>query len=75
MDTQSMFKMMGALNNFKSNHPKFISFVTDVFKTGIPADTIIELKVTKPGEETVTTNIKIKQSDLDLFNSLKNTNL
>lgn len=75
MDSSAMFKMMGALASFKSNHPKFISFVTNVFSSGIPADTVIELTVTKPGEDPVTTNIKVKQSDLDLFEGLKNSGL
>lgn len=75
MDPSSMMKVMGAMNNFRANHPKFVSFIANVFKTGIPADTIIELTVTKPGEEPVTTNIKVKQSDLDLFNSLKNAGM
>lgn len=71
MDAGSMMKMMGALNTFKGNHPKFISFLTNVFKGGIPADTVIEMTVTKPGEEPITTNIKVTPSDLELFNSLK----
>lgn len=66
-----MMKLMGAINTFKSNHPKFVAFLTDMFKTGIPADTVIEITVTKPGEESVTSNIKVKQSDLDLLESLK----
>ena len=71
MDASQMFKVMGAINNFKVNHPKFVSFLTDMFKGGIQADTIIEITVTKPGEEPVTSNIKVRQSDLDLFESLK----
>lgn len=72
MNPQAMMQAMGALKTFQGNHPKFFSFVSDVFKTGIQEDTIIELTVTKPGEAPKTTNIKVKQSDLDLFNTLKN---
>jgi len=75
MDASVMMRMMGAMNTFRSNHPKFVAFIASVFKTGIPADTVIELTVTKPGEEPVTTNIKVRQSDLDLFESLKNSGL
>lgn len=71
MDASQMFKVMGAVSSFKANHPKFVSFLTDMFKSGIQADTIIEITVTKPGEEPVTSNIKVRQSDLDLFESLK----
>lgn len=72
MDAQAMFKVMGAINNFKSNHPKFVQFLGDMFKGGIEPDTIIEITVTKPGAAPVTSNIKVRQSDLDLFESLKN---
>lgn len=75
IDPSAMMKMMGAMNSFRNNHPKFVAFIANVFKTGIPADTVIELTVTKPGEESVTTNIKVKQSDLDLFDSLRNSGL
>lgn len=67
-----MLKLMGAINTFKSNHPKFVSFLTDMFRTGIPADTVIEITVTKPGQEPVTSNLKVCQSDLELFEGLKN---
>lgn len=71
MDAGKMFKAMGAINTFKSNHPKFVSFIADHFRSGIPVDTVIEVTVTKPGYESVTANLKVKQSDLDLFESLK----
>ena len=71
MDSAKMFKALGAINNFKSNHPKFFSFIDTVIRPGIPVDTVIEISVTKPGEETVTTNIKVRESDLELFEALK----
>ena len=39
--------------------------------SGMSEGTIIEISVTRPGEETVTTNMKVLQSDIDMFNSLK----
>ena len=71
MDSAKMFKALGAINSFKNNHPKFFSFIDTVIRPGIPVDTVIEISVTKPGQETVTTNIKVKESDLELFESLK----
>jgi len=41
------------------------------FGSGIPADSVIEITVTKPGQEPVTSNIKVQQSDLELLESLK----
>lgn len=70
----SMMKIMNAKNTFTANHPKFMAFVSQIFGRGIEEGTIIELTVTRPGEAPVTTNIKVTQSDLDLFNELKNLN-
>ncbi len=64
-------KLMNAKNKFTDNHPKFVAFLSAMFKTGIPEDTIIEITVTKPGQQPVTTNIKVKKEDLELMDSLK----
>ena len=64
-------KIMSAKNRFTENHPKFVAFLSAVFSTGIEEGTIIELKVTKPGQETMTTNIMVQQSDLELLQELK----
>ena len=52
MNPQNMMQMLGALNTFRSNHPKFASFMSIFLKGGIPEGTVIEVTVTKPGEET-----------------------
>lgn len=71
MNPASMMKIMNAKNKFTENHPKFVSFFTKVFSTGVTEGTIIEITVTKPGEEAITTNMKVLQSDLDLMKELQ----
>lgn len=71
MNPASIMKIMNAKNKFTENHPKFVAFLNAVFSTGITEGTIIEITVTKPGEEAITTNMKVKQSDLDLLHELK----
>lgn len=71
MNPAAMMKVMGAVNTFKGNHPKFIAFLNYVFSSGISEGTVIEITVTKPNEEPITSNMKVTQSDLDLFDSLK----
>ena len=71
MNPAAMMKVMGAVNTFKGNHPKFMAFLSYVFSSGFPEGTVIEISVTKPGQEAVTSNMKVTQSDLDLFDSLK----
>lgn len=59
------------MSQFQGTHPKFVAFLKDVFSSGIPEGSIVEISVTKPGMEKVTTNIRVQQSDLELFNSMK----
>ena len=75
MNPATMMKVMGAMNKFKGNHPKFMAFLSYVFSSGFPEGSVIEITVTKPGQEPVTSNMKVTQSDLDLFNSLKDINM
>ena len=74
MNPQSMMQFMGALNTFRANHPKFAGFIGMFIKSGIPEGSVIEITVTKPGEEPVTTNMKVQQSDIELMQALKSIN-
>ena len=67
----NIMAMMKIKNTLEGNHPKAGEFVKRVLMTGIPEGTILELTVTKPGEEPKTTNIKVQQSDLDAIAVLK----
>ena len=72
INPMSMMKMMQAKNKFTENHPKFVQFLSAAFSGGIEEDTIIEISVEKPGQNSITSNIKVKQSDLELLEELKN---
>lgn len=65
-----IMRIMNAKNKFEANHPKFFAFCNAIFEKGVEEGTIIELTVTKPGQEAMTTNIKVQQSDLELLNEL-----
>ncbi len=73
MNPAVLMKLMSAKNKFTQNHPKFESFVKAVFlgNNSIPEGTVIEISVTKPGEQPITTNLKVQQSDLELVEELK----
>ena len=74
MNPAVLMKLMSAKNKFTQNHPKFEAFVKAVFlgNNAIPEGTVIEITVTKPGEQPVTTNLKVQQSDLELVEEMKN---
>ena len=67
----NMFKMKKMLTDFENTHPKFVAFIRSVLSRPIEEGTIIEVTVTRPGEAPVTSNIVVKQSDLELFEQLK----
>ena len=72
MNPATLMKIMKAKNQFTDNHPRFVAFLNAAFSGGIEEDTIIEITVQKPGQGALTSNIKVKQSDLDLLQELKN---
>ena len=39
--------------------------------SGLPEGTIVEVSVTKPGEETKTSNIKVTRDDIDMFDEVR----
>lgn len=71
MNPAVLMKIMSAKNTFAANHPKFAAFLSAVFRNGIEEGTIIEITVQKPGQEALTSNLKVQQSDLDLLQSLQ----
>ena len=64
-------KLMNAKNQFSKNHPKFEAFLNSAFSRPMEEGSVIEITVTRPGEEPVTANIKVLQSDLELLEELK----
>ncbi len=75
MNPAALFKIMQAKNKVSANHPKFMAFCKQMFFHGVEEGTIIEVTVTKPGQEPVTSNLKVLPEDLELFNSLKDLKL
>lgn len=71
MNPAMLMKMMQARNQFASNHPKFSAFLGMIFRNGVTEGTVIEISVQKPGEEKITSNIRIQQSDLELLQMIK----
>lgn len=71
MNPQTVMRLMSSFATFRSNHPKFVSFAEMFLRKGIEEGTVIEVTVTAPGEESVTSNLKVTESDIELFRSLK----
>jgi hypothetical protein len=71
MNPASIMKIMAARSKFNAAHPKFSSFLTAMSERGVQAGTVIELTVTRPGEDPVTTNLRVTDSDMELIDELR----
>ena len=74
-EPSDMMKIKGAWDQFTRNHPKFMPFIQAVGKDAIGDGTVIEVKVTSPDGREFNTNMKLTQSDLDLFSQMRNINV
>lgn len=71
MNPAAMMQIVNAFKTFENTHPKFVAFIKTMFGRGVQEGTIIELTITNPGQDPVTTNIRVQQSDLDLFRQIQ----
>ena len=67
----ALFKIKGMWDTFVQNHPKFPMFLNAVKNSGISEGSILEVQITQPDGEVMKTNIKVTQSDLELFEQQK----
>lgn len=67
-----IMKLVGMKNRFEGNHPRFVAFLKDVFTSGVTEDCIIEISLTRPDGTKTTSNIKVLESDVEMFRELKN---
>lgn len=66
-----LLQMKSAWDTFRNNHPKFVKFIENVGKDKIQDGDVIEIIVKKENGEEIASNLKVTESDLALFESLK----
>lgn len=71
MNPMALMKVMKMKNQFSAAHPKFVAFLKMMFTRKIEEGTVLEVTITRPGEEPVTANMRVNQSDLAMFEELK----
>ena len=72
MNLGGLFQLKNSWAAFTRNHPKFPKFL-QAAGASITPDTIIEIKVTTPEGKKIETNLKVRQSDIDLVKNLANS--
>jgi len=65
-----LLKLKGAWDIFAQNHPKFPKFMKAIHQNDMQEGTIIEINVTSPDGKILSSNIKLKESDVTLFGEL-----
>ena len=70
MNPAKLFKIKGAWDKFSQNHPRFVQFISAVQSNGIQEGTIIEINVTTAEGKTMSSNVKVTASDLEMFREL-----
>ena len=73
MNLMNLMQLKEAWNVFKNNHPKFPMFINAVSNSALEEGSVVEIHVTSPEGKTLTTNIKLKSSDLELIEQLKSS--
>ena len=60
------------LNSYgiRNNHPKFPLFLKAVVGNALEEGTLVEINVTTPEGKNYCTNLKLKQEDLEFFQTL-----
>jgi hypothetical protein len=72
MNPVEMMKAAQEFKRFQMDHPRVVSFFQYVMAGGVPEGSVIEISVTKPGEKTLTTNLKVLAEDVEMIEHLKN---
>ena len=70
MNPAKILKLKGAWDRFTQNHPKFPMFMNAIRSQGIEEGAVIEIIITSPEGKALSTNIKVSQSDKELFTEL-----
>ena len=65
----SIMKLKSLLDRFRNNHPKVIMFFRAV-SGKIGKDTVLELKVTSPDGQSLVTNMRVTEEDMELFREI-----
>lgn len=66
-----IFKIKGMWDEFSGNHPKLPHFFRAVVSRPMEEGTIIEMIIKRPNGDSITSNVKLTASDLDLIEQLK----
>lgn len=72
MNPMNFLQLKPAWERFKSNHPKLSAFAKAASREGfIDEGSIIEIKITNSLGQTLSSNVRVRQDDLEFFKAAK----
>lgn len=72
MNPAKLLKIKSMWDTFKKNHPKFPFFLQAASKDGLKEGNIIEISIKTTEGKVIASNIKLTESDIKMFEELKN---
>ncbi len=70
MNPLELMQLKDRALGFKESHPKFINFLRAVSRRNLTEGTLMEVSITPPGGETLSANLRLTASDIELIRSL-----
>lgn len=71
MNPMKLLQLKNAWDQFKSRHPKFLSFINSVTKGAVSEGSVIEITVTTADGQTINSNLLVTAEDMQLIEDMK----
>lgn len=72
MNPMNFLQLKPAWERFKTNHPKLSAFAKAASRDGfIDEGSVIEIKITNSLGQTISSNVRVRQDDLEFFKAAK----
>ncbi len=71
MNPANFFKIKLLWDKFTVNHPKFPRFLQAAAQASLGTGDVVEVKITKANGDTIASNIRLTEEDLELFQEMK----
>lgn len=71
LNPAKIFQIKALWDRFAANHPKFPRFLQAAMQASIGEGTVIEIKITKANGDSIASNLKLTEDDMELFREIQ----
>jgi hypothetical protein len=65
-----IMKLKTQLNDFRKRHPGFTRFIMAIRRKGLPEGSVLDVKITTPDGEKMTTNFRVEAEDIEFVSMI-----